>query len=169
MPAIIYFITVILYLFARRKLTTTGERGFKLGAWEWPVIIVSLVWLVFELSIFRDASFKDPWIYVAIMMGIGLDLLHLPAGRTALVCHARQGYRARRRGDHGALRTTASIRTALPGLGGECGAVAPQAPEKGHRAALPGRTRIPITKRWSAWQESTSWPTTPAPAATRRC
>jgi amino acid transporter len=71
MPAIIYFITVILYLFARRKLTTTGK-GFSLGAWEWPVIIVSLVWLVFELSIFRDASFKDPWIYVAVMMGIGI-------------------------------------------------------------------------------------------------
>ncbi len=71
MPAIIYFITVILDLFARRKLTTT-ERGFSLGAWEWPVIIVSLVWLVFELSIFRDASFKDPWIYVAVMMGVGV-------------------------------------------------------------------------------------------------
>jgi len=70
MPAIIYLITVILYVIARRKLP--AEKGFNLGAWEWPVIIVSLVWLVFELSIFRDSSFKDPWIYVAVMMGIGL-------------------------------------------------------------------------------------------------
>jgi amino acid transporter len=70
MPAIIYFITVILYVAARRKLPAT--RGFVLGAWEWPVIIIALVWLVFELSIFRDASFKDPWIYVGIMFAIGL-------------------------------------------------------------------------------------------------
>jgi amino acid transporter len=70
MPAIIYFITAILYVVARRKLP--AERGFNLGAWEWPVIIIALVWLVFELSIFRDASFKDPWIYVGVMLGIGL-------------------------------------------------------------------------------------------------
>jgi amino acid transporter len=70
MPAIIYFVTVILYLVARRKLP--AERGFNLGAWEWPVVIVSIVWLVFELLIFRDASFKDPWIYVGVMMGLGL-------------------------------------------------------------------------------------------------
>jgi amino acid transporter len=70
MPAIIYLITVILYVLARHKLP--AERGFNLGAWEWPVIITALVWLLFELSIFRDASFKDPWIYVAIMLGVGL-------------------------------------------------------------------------------------------------
>jgi amino acid transporter len=71
MPAIIYFVTVLLYIGARKKLPHVPG-GFNLGAWEWPVIIVSLVWLVFELSIFRDSSFKDPWIYVAIMVGIGL-------------------------------------------------------------------------------------------------
>jgi amino acid transporter len=70
MPAIIYFVTVILYMVARKKLP--AERGFNLGRWEWPVIIIALVWLLFELSIFRDSSFKDPWIYVGIMVGIGL-------------------------------------------------------------------------------------------------
>lgn len=70
MPAIIYFVTVLLYIGARHKLP--AERGFNLGAWEWPVIIIALVWLVFELSIFRDASFKDPWIYVGVMVAIGL-------------------------------------------------------------------------------------------------
>jgi len=89
MPAIIYFITVVLYLFARRKLTTT-ERGFSLGAWEWPVIIVSLVWLVFELSIFRDSSFKDPWIYVAIMMGVGVVyFIYLLAARRSFAMPGR--------------------------------------------------------------------------------
>jgi amino acid transporter len=70
LPAIIYLATVVLYIYARRKLPET--RGFKLGAFEWPVIILALVWLLFELSIFRDASFGPPWIYSLIMFAIGL-------------------------------------------------------------------------------------------------
>ena len=70
MPAIIYLATVLLYVYARPRLPTS--RGFSLGAWEWPVIILSLVWLVWELSIFRDASFKVPWIYLLVMVAIGL-------------------------------------------------------------------------------------------------
>lgn len=70
LPAIIYLATVILYIYARRKLPET--QGFKLGAFEWPVIILSLVWLLFELSIFRDSSFGPPWIYSLVMFGLGL-------------------------------------------------------------------------------------------------
>jgi len=70
MPAIIYLATVLLYVYARPRLP--ASRGFSLGAWEWPVIIVSLIWLVWELSIFRDASFKVPWIYLLVMVAIGL-------------------------------------------------------------------------------------------------
>ncbi len=70
LPAIIYLATVILYVSTRHKLPR-GE-GFRLGAFEWPVIILALVWLVFELSIFRDQSFVTPWLYVGIMFGIGL-------------------------------------------------------------------------------------------------
>src|SRR5947209_18526249 len=47
LPAIIYLATVILYIFARRKLPET--HGFSLGAFEWPIIILALVWLLFEL------------------------------------------------------------------------------------------------------------------------
>ena len=65
MPAIIYLVTVVLYVVERRKLP--AGKGVNLGAWEWPVIIVSLVWLAFELSILRDASFKGPWIYLGVM------------------------------------------------------------------------------------------------------
>jgi predicted membrane protein len=36
------------------------------------VIAISVVWLVFELSIFRDHSFSTPWIYVGVMVAIGL-------------------------------------------------------------------------------------------------
>ena len=61
---------MVLYAVVRRRLPAT--KGFRLGRWEIPVIVVSLVWLAFEMSIFRDSSFKDPWIYTAVMMGIGV-------------------------------------------------------------------------------------------------
>jgi amino acid transporter len=70
LPAIIYLATVILYIYARRKLPET--HGFSLGAFEWPIIILALVWLLFELSIFRDSSFGPPWIYSLVMFGLGL-------------------------------------------------------------------------------------------------
>lgn len=70
LPAIIYLATVVLYIFARRKLPET--HGFSLGAWEWPIIILSVVWLLFELSIFRDAQFAAPWVYSLVMFGVGL-------------------------------------------------------------------------------------------------
>lgn len=70
LPAIIYMATVVLYIYARRKLPET--RGFSLGAWEWPIIILSVIWLLFELSIFRDAQFAAPWVYSLVMFGIGL-------------------------------------------------------------------------------------------------
>ncbi len=70
LPALIYLSTVVLFALVRRRLPR--ERGFSLGRLEGPVIVLALVWLLFEMSIFRDASFKDPWIYAAIMFGIGL-------------------------------------------------------------------------------------------------
>src|SRR6266566_2945262 len=48
LPAIIYLATVVLYIYARRRLPET--HGFKLGVWEWPIIVLSVIWLVFELS-----------------------------------------------------------------------------------------------------------------------
>ena len=71
LPAIIYLATVILYVVARRKLPQT--HGFSLGVFEWPIIILSIVWLLFELSIFRDANtFATPWLYSIIMFALGL-------------------------------------------------------------------------------------------------
>lgn len=69
LPAIIYAITVALYIATRRRLPASG--GFSLGRWEIPIIVVAVVWLVFALSLFRDASFAQPWLYVAVMVGIG--------------------------------------------------------------------------------------------------
>lgn len=74
LPAIIYFATVILYIVRRRRLPQ--ERGrFHLGRLEKPVLIVAVVWLLFELSIFRDASFKDSWIYAGVMFVVGAAYL----------------------------------------------------------------------------------------------
>ncbi len=71
LPAIIYLSTVILYIWARRKLPQM--QGFSLGIFEWPIIVLSVVWLLFELSIFRDATtFATPWLYSLIMFAIGL-------------------------------------------------------------------------------------------------
>lgn len=70
LPAVIYLCTVLLYIYARRKLPQT--HGFRLGPFEWPVIVLSLIWLVFELAIFRDKSFALPWEYCGVMFVIGL-------------------------------------------------------------------------------------------------
>ena len=71
LPAIIYLATVLLYAVARRRLPR--ERGFSLGVFEWPIIILSIIWLLFELSIFRDATtFATPWLYSLIMFALGL-------------------------------------------------------------------------------------------------
>ncbi len=70
LPAIIYLVTVILYIYARRKLPQT--HGFSLGMFEWPIIVLSLVWLLFEIAIFRDSSFASSWAYCGVMFGIGL-------------------------------------------------------------------------------------------------
>ncbi|MFE4230024.1 amino acid permease [Arthrobacter sp. NPDC056886] len=69
LPAVIYAATVLLYIVKRKSLPPS--RGFTLGRFELPVIILASTWLVFVLSIFRDASFTGSWIYVALMVGLG--------------------------------------------------------------------------------------------------
>ncbi|MEU4833503.1 amino acid permease [Streptosporangium sp. NPDC023615] len=73
LPAIIYTGTVVMYVVKRKTLPPS--KGFDLGRWEIPVIVVALVWLVFELLLFRDASFVEPWIYVLIMLALGAAYL----------------------------------------------------------------------------------------------
>lgn len=70
LPAIIYAATVVLYLVERHKLPK--DHGFHLGVWEPLVVAVAVVWLAFELSIFRDGSFSSPWLYAGIMTAIGV-------------------------------------------------------------------------------------------------
>ena len=70
LPTIIYLSTVILYIATRNKLPRT--QGFRLGAFEWPIIVLALIWLLFELAIFRDKGFVTPWLYVVVMFAIGV-------------------------------------------------------------------------------------------------
>lgn len=82
LPAIMYAGTVAMYLFKRKTLPVNGK--FDLGAWEIPTLVVAVVWLVFELAIFRDASFKDAWLYIVVMVVIGaVYLAVLLAGKGA--------------------------------------------------------------------------------------
>jgi len=70
LPAILYLATVILCAVKRRQLP--ASHGFDLRRWETPVLVFPLVYLVFQMLIFRDASFKDPWIYIGVMAALGL-------------------------------------------------------------------------------------------------
>ena len=70
LPTIIYLATVILYIATRHKLPRV--QGFRLGVFEWPIIVLALIWLLFELAIFRDAQFATPWLYVGVMFVIGV-------------------------------------------------------------------------------------------------
>ncbi len=84
LPAILYLATVVLFTIKRRTLPPS--QGFDLRRWETPVVVLALIWLLFEMSIFRDSSFKDPWIYIGVMAAIGLVYLAY-----LLVRHGRRG------------------------------------------------------------------------------
>jgi amino acid transporter len=71
LPTVIYLLTVIFYVVVRRRLPQV-ESGFRLGVFEWPVIVLALIWLLFELAIFRDVSFATPWLYSLIMFAVGV-------------------------------------------------------------------------------------------------
>ncbi|KMO77797.1 Putrescine importer PuuP [Mycolicibacterium obuense] len=84
LPAVMYASTVVLYLVKRSSLPVNGK--FDLGKWEIPILVVAVVWLAFELALFRDASFKQAWAYVLAMVAIGAAyLIYL------LVRHGRAG------------------------------------------------------------------------------
>ncbi|EBP9818636.1 amino acid permease [Salmonella enterica] len=85
LPAMIYAATVIMYIAKRKQLPES--RGFKLGIWETPVICLAVIWLAFELFLFRDEQFRGAWSYIALMCAIGgtyLAYLLLTRGRQGL-------------------------------------------------------------------------------------
>lgn len=86
LPAVIYAATVLLFIVKRGSLPKNGK--FDLGRWETPVVVLAAVWLIFELSLFRDASFVDAWVYVLVMTAIGaiyLVTILVRRGRNGLV------------------------------------------------------------------------------------
>ena len=69
LPALIYAATVALYIAERNSLPPS--QGFSRGRWETPVIVLAVIWLIFELTLFRDASFAASWLYIVVMVAIG--------------------------------------------------------------------------------------------------
>lgn len=53
---------MVLYPAKRKELPVNAK--FDLGFWEVPVLVVAIIWLVFELSLSRDAGRKDAWLRV---------------------------------------------------------------------------------------------------------
>jgi amino acid transporter len=91
LPAVMYASTVVLYLMKRKSLPVSDK--FNLGAWEIPILLVAVVWLVFELALFRDSSFKQAWIYVIVMVVIGacyLGYLLATRGKSGLTMPGMQ-------------------------------------------------------------------------------
>jgi amino acid transporter len=85
LPAVMYAAAVVLYLVKRKSLPQNGK--FDLGAWEFPILAVAIVWLAFELALFRDSSFGEAWAYVLVMVAIGaayLGYLMITRGRHGL-------------------------------------------------------------------------------------
>jgi amino acid transporter len=85
LPAVMYASTVVLYVLKRKDLPENGK--FDLGVWEIPILVVAIVWLAFELALFRDAAFKEAWLYVIVMVAIGaayLAYLLIRRGKQAL-------------------------------------------------------------------------------------
>ena len=35
------------------------------------MLVVSAVWLIFELAIFRGESFRESWLYVLVLLAVG--------------------------------------------------------------------------------------------------
>jgi amino acid transporter len=69
LPVIIYAVTIWIYATKRKSLPPS--KGFSLGIWEVPVLVLASLWIIFELAIFRDVSFALPWLYVLAMFGLG--------------------------------------------------------------------------------------------------
>ncbi|MFJ4295624.1 APC family permease [Curtobacterium sp. NPDC089689] len=89
LPAIIYAGTVLMYAIKRKALP--ASKGFSLGKWEVPIIVFAGIWLIYELLIFRDVSFLQPLLYVAVMIAIGvvyLAYLLITRGRDGLTMPA---------------------------------------------------------------------------------
>lgn len=85
LPAVIYAATTTLFMIKRKQLPPSEK--FNAGRWEVPIIVVAVIWLVFELALFRDSSFKDAWLYVMVMVAIGavyLIVFLIRRGRDAL-------------------------------------------------------------------------------------
>ena len=67
---VVYLFVIVIYALAGRRIPLPEGR-FGLGRWEWPVIAIAILWLVFALAIFR-AGFASAWEYFGGMVVLGI-------------------------------------------------------------------------------------------------
>jgi amino acid transporter len=67
---VVYLFVMVIYALAGRRIPLPEGR-FGLGRWEWPVIAIAILWLVFALAIFR-AGFASAWEYFGGMVVLGI-------------------------------------------------------------------------------------------------
>ena len=67
---VVYLFVMVIYAFAGRRIPLPPGR-FGLGRWEWPVVTIAILWLIFALAIFR-AGFASAWEYFGAMVVLGI-------------------------------------------------------------------------------------------------
>ena len=67
---VVYLFVMVIYAFAGRRIPLPEGR-FSLGRWEWPVVTIAILWLLFALAIFR-AGFTSAWEYFGGMVVLGI-------------------------------------------------------------------------------------------------
>lgn len=60
MPALFYLGMVLLYVVYRRRIID-HPAVFSLGRWEWPVVVLSIAWLVWELIVIVSPNATGSW------------------------------------------------------------------------------------------------------------
>jgi len=65
-----YLLVMLLFAFFGRRIPVPEGR-FDLGRWQWPVVGLAVIWLVFCLSIFRS-GFSSAWTYFGGIVGLGV-------------------------------------------------------------------------------------------------
>lgn len=65
-----YLLVMLLFAFFGRRIPVPAGR-FNLGRWQWPVVTIAVLWLVFCLLIFRS-GFSSAWEYFGGIVGLGV-------------------------------------------------------------------------------------------------
>jgi amino acid transporter len=66
---IVYLLVMILFAVAGHRIPVPAGK-FSLGRWQWPIVVLAIVWLLFAMSVFRY-GFGPVWEYVGGLVVVG--------------------------------------------------------------------------------------------------